>query len=103
MYERNAIIIERFFNNLFGYDIKNNIKANYEYYCELIDVSERYKTVTEEEEEIIIEYDIIANKIRDIQKKQEILNKKNSQLQQERNEVFENIEEDANLIQKKTR
>ena len=101
MYERNAIIIERFFNNLFGYDIKNNIKANYEYYCELIDVSERYKTVTEEEEEIIIEYDIIANKIRDIQKKQEILNKKNSQLQQERNEVFENIEEDANLIQKK--
>ena len=101
MYERNAIIIERFFNNLFGYDIKNNIKANYEYYCELIDVSERYKTVTEEEEEIIIEYDIIANKIRDIQKKQEILNKKNTQLQQERNEVFENIEEDANLIQKK--
>ena len=101
MYERNAIIIERFFNNLFGYDIKNNIKANYEFYCELIDVSERYKTVTEEEEEIIIEYDIIANKIRDIQKKQEILNKKNSQLQQERNEVFENIEEDANLIQKK--
>ena len=48
MYERNAIIIERFFNNLFGYDIKNNIKANYEFYCELIDVSERYKTVTEE-------------------------------------------------------
>ena len=101
MYERNAIIIERYFDNLFGYNLKNNIRANYSYYCELIDASEKYKTVTEEEEEIIIEYDIIANRIRDIQKRQESLNKKSIQMQQERSEIFENIDEDANIIQKK--
>ncbi len=101
MYERNAIIIERYFDNLFGYNLKNNIRANYSYYCDLIDASEKYKAVTEEEEEIIIEYDIIANRIRDIQKRQESLNKKNIQMQQERSEIFENIDEDANIIQKK--
>ncbi len=101
MYERNAIIIERYFDNLFGYNFKNNIKVNYSLYCELIDVSEKYKAITEEEEEIIIEYDIIANRIRDIQKTQESLNKKNIQFQEERNKIFENIDEDANLIQKK--
>ncbi len=101
MYERNAIIIERYFDNLFGYNFKNNIKVNYSLYCELIDASEKYKAITEEEEEIIIEYDIIANRIRDIQKTQESLNKKNIQFQEERNKIFENIDEDANLIQKK--
>ena len=101
MYERNAIIIERFFNSMFGYDIKNNIKTNFTNYCELIEALEKYKKVSEEEEEIIIEYDIIANRIRDIQRKQENLNKKNLQFQQERNELFQNIDEDANLIQNK--
>lgn len=101
MYERNAIIIERFFNNMFGFDKKNNIKINFDNYSKLIQALEKYKNITEEEEEIIIDYDIIANKIRDIQKKQEALNKKNLQYQQERNDLFQNIDEDANNIQKK--
>ena len=101
MYERNAIIIERYFNSMFGYDIKNNIKSNFYNYCELIKVLENYKNSTEEEEEVIIDYDIIANKIRDIQKKQENLNKRNFQLQEERNNIFQSLDEDANLIQKK--
>ena len=100
MYERNAIIIERYFNKMFGYNIKNNIKTNFYNYCELIKASEKYKNSTEEEEEVIIEYDIIANKIRDIQKKQDDLNEKNLQLQSERNDIFQNLDEDANLIQK---
>ena len=101
MYERNAIIIERYFDKMFGYNIKNNIKINFENYCKLIKSLENYKNSTEEEEEVIIEYDIIANKIRDIQKKQNDLNKKNAQLQDERNNIFQNLDEDANLIQKK--
>ena len=101
MYERNAIIIERYFDKMFGYNIKNNIKINFENYCKLIKSLENYKNSIEEEEEVIIEYDIIANKIRDIQKKQNDLNKKNYQLQDERNNIFQNLDEDANLIQKK--
>ena len=29
MYERNAIVLERYFAKLFGYDEKSNIKNNY--------------------------------------------------------------------------
>ena len=101
MYERNAVIIERYFGNMFGYNIRNNIKRNFDNYCKLVEAAESYKKCTEEEEEIIIEYDIIANKITDIQKKQENLNKENIKLQDERNNFFENIDEDANIIQKK--
>ena len=101
MYERNAVIIERYFGKMFGYNIKNNIKCNFDNYSKLVEAAESYKKCTEEEEEIIIEYDIIANKITDIQKKQEYLNKENIKLQDERNNFFENIDEDANIIQKK--
>ena len=100
MYERNAIIIERYYNTMFGYNLKNNIKDNYTNYCKLIEQLEKYKNVSEEEEEIIIEYDIIANRIRDIQKKQDTLNKKNIQYQQERNMIFQNIDEDSYELQK---
>ena len=101
MYERNAVIIERYFGKMFGYNIKNNIKCNFDNYSKLVEAAESYKKCTEEEEETIIEYDIIANKITDIQKKQEYLNKENIKLQDERNNFFENIDEDANIIQKK--
>ena len=101
MYERNAVIIERYFGKMFGYNIKNNIKCNFDNYSKLVEAAESYKKCTEEEEEIIIEYDIIANKITDIQKKQENLNKENIKLQDERNNFFENIDENANIIQKK--
>ena len=101
MYERNAIILERYFDKMFGYNLKNNIKTNFLNYCDLIDVSEKYKNITEEEEEIIIEYDIIANRIREIQKAQEELKKKNEKLQSQREELFENIDEDSDSIQKK--
>ena len=101
MYERNAIVLERYFNQMFGYDMKNNIKENFKNYCELIDALQNYTNIMEDEEEAMIQYDSIANKIREIQKKQDILNKKNKKYQQERENIFETIDEDANIIQKK--
>ena len=101
MYERNAIVLERYFNQMFGYDMKNNIKENFKNYCELIEALQNYTNTTEDEEEAMIQYDSIANKIREIQKKQALLNKKNKKYQQDRENIFETIDEDANLIQKK--
>ena len=76
MYERNAIVLERYFNQMFGYNMKNNIKTNFKDYCDLVESLEKYKDITDEEDNIMQEYDSIANKIREIQKKQEILSKK---------------------------
>ena len=101
MYERNAIILERYFDKMFGYDMKYNIKTNFTEYSELVKCLEEYKNISEEEETMAQEYDAIANKIREIQKTQENLNKRNNKLQEERNELFQNIDENESNIQKK--
>ncbi len=101
MYERNAVVLERYFNQMFGYNMKNNIKTNFEDYCELVDCLERYHNISEEEENVIQEYDSIANKIREIQKIQESLNRKNSRLQEERATIVQNVGENAENIQRK--
>lgn len=101
MYERSAIILERYFDKMFGYDLKNNIKTNFIDYTELVECLEKYKNITEEEDNIIQEYERIANKIRESQKLQESLQKKNSKFQDERNNIFQNIDEDVVSMQKK--
>ena len=101
MYERNAIILERYFNQMFGYDMKNNIKTNFKEYCELVDCLERYKDISDDEDNIMQEYDLVANKIREIQKRQEMLSKRNLKYQQEREEMFQNIDENAESIRRK--
>ena len=101
MYERNAIVLERYFNEMFGYNLKKNIKANFIDYYELIDCLEKYKQISEEEENIVSEYDLIANRITEIQKNQEILNKKNIKFQQARMEIFQNIDDNSESIQRK--
>lgn len=101
MYERSAIVLERYFNQLFGYNMKNNVKTIFNDYCELVQELEKYKNIAEEEETIIQEYDAIANKIREKQKVQENLNKKNNKLQEEINNIFQNIDENTEVIQKK--
>ena len=101
MYERNAIILERYFDKMFGYDRKNNIKTNFTEYSELVKCLEEYKNISEEEEIMAGEYDSIANRIREIQRTQENLNKKNMKLQEERNNIFQNIDENASDIQKR--
>ena len=101
MYERNAIVLERYFNQMFGYNMTNNIKTNFTDYSELVECLDKYKDIAEEEDSIIQDYDLIANKIRDIQKKQETLGKKDLKYQGEREELFQNIDEDAEEIKRK--
>ena len=101
MYERNAIVLERYFNQMFGYNMKNNIKTNFKDYCELVEYFEKYRDITDEEDNIMQEYDLTANKIREVQKRQEILSKKMAKYQTEREDLFQNIDENSETIQKK--
>ena len=101
MYERNAVVLERYFDQMFGYNMKNNIKTNFNDYCELIDCLEKFQNISEEEETVIQEYDSIANKIREIQKMQENLNRRNVTLQEERESILQNVGENAETIQRR--
>ena len=100
MYERNAIVIDRYFSNIFEYDKKNNIKVNGNNYFELVDVLEKYQEASEIENNIMDEYEKIASKIKEIQKRQEILNKKNLKYFESRKSLFENLDEDEEELKK---
>ena len=100
MYERNAIVIDRYFSSIFGYDKKNNIKVNGNNYLELVDVLEKYQNASEIENNIMDEFEKIANRIKEIQKKQDGLNKKALKYFESRKSLFDNLDEDEDELKK---
>ena len=43
MYERSAIVLERYFDNLLNYRRECNLRDNYNNYCELVEKLEKYQ------------------------------------------------------------
>lgn len=93
MYERSAVVLERYFANSFYYGEKDRLISNFENYRMLIEVLEKYQEVSEAEDKIIIECEDIASQIKQIQKNQGSLHRKIIKLQEDRNSLFENIDE----------
>jgi len=101
MYERNAIVIDRYFANLFGYDQNNNLKNNSINYFELVNKVEQFQIASENENNIILEYEKVAGQIKETQKLQDVLNKRNAKYSEGRKSLFDNLEETANVLSKK--
>ena len=101
MYERNAIVIDRYFSEMFGYGDKNNLKNNYKNYYELIEKLEQYQESSKIEDKIMSEFDKIANEIKETQKTQDTLYKRNLKLQENRKDLFDVLDEDADSLRKK--
>ena len=95
MYERSAVVLERYFTESFYYSEKNRLKNNCENFRKLIEVLEKYQDVSEAEDKIIRECEDIASQIKQIQKNQGNIYRKTLKLQEERNSLFENIDETA--------
>ena len=91
MYERNAIVLERFFDDLFGNNEQNNLKNIFLKYDNLVECSAKYNEATNSEDKVMQEYDDIAGRIKNIQKNQEILSEKSVKFQEEINTIFQNI------------
>ena len=100
MYERSAIILEKYFAEKFGYKEKSNLKNNYANFYNLIEKLGKYLEATELEDNSIKEYEEIVDHIKQIQTKQSTLYKKAIKLQENRNLLFENIDEVAANIEK---
>ena len=73
MYERSAIVLERYLNKIFGQDNETSIKVSYKIYQDILEEMEKYQVITEEEEKVIDEFDEIAKKMQSIQRKQETI------------------------------
>ena len=101
MYERSAIVLEKNFNTILGFDQKTNLKTIYKDFKELTEEIEDYQQILEEEDKIINEFDKVANEIRKIQQEQKKLYKSNIKLEEDRNQLFDNLDEDPEIISKK--
>lgn len=101
MYERNAIVIDRFFTDLFGYGQTNNLKRNYLNYCDLIEKLKRYQEVSNSENNMMVEFEKVANDIKEIQKMQESYYRRCLKLQETRRNLFDNLEDSADVLKKR--
>ena len=101
MYERSAIVLEKYFNKIFGFNEKNNLKNLYNSYKNIIEEPCKYQAIIEEEEKQIEQFDQIANEIRNIQQEQKKLYKSNIKLEEDRNKLFDDLDEDPALLEKK--
>ena len=43
MYERSAIVLERYFDDLLGYSDKCNLRDNFNNYCNLVEKLEKFQ------------------------------------------------------------
>ena len=99
MYERSAIVLERYMEKILKLNKEYNLKRNSENYGELIKEIEDYQTVTERELEVIQEFDDTAKEIENLQQEQEKLYKENKKLEDERAQLFTELGEDAQVLE----
>ncbi len=92
MYERSAIVLERYFENLLGYRRECNLRDNFNYYCELVEKLEKYQTNYQKELIASQEYNVSLKKIKAIQLTQEKLYKNSANLEYNRYLLFSNVE-----------
>ena len=98
MYERSAIVLERYMEKVLKLNKEYNLKRNNENYNELINEIENYQNVTEKELEVIQEFDDTAKEIENLQKEQEKLYKANKELEEERAQLFTELGEEAEVL-----
>lgn len=98
MYERSAIVLEKYMEKVLKLNKQYNLKKNNENYSELINEIENYQNVTEKELEVIQEFDDTAKEIENLQQEQEKLYKENKQLEEERAQLFTELGEEAEVL-----
>ena len=88
MYERSAIVLEKYFEKLLGFNKENSIKENYKNYEKIIKETKEYQKILEEEDRVIKKFDEVVKEIEEIQKRQEKLHNNNIEMEDERNKLF---------------
>ena len=101
MYERSAIVLERYFEELLGNNNKNNLKTNFQNYSDIVEEMTQYDALVTEEEKVISKFDEVAGEIQTIQTIQEKLHKSNENIEEERNNLFSDLDQNPNSLDNK--
>lgn len=100
MYERSAIVLERFFSEFLGFNKVNNLKKNFDNYCELFEKFKIVQKANSEEFMALKDFQDAENEIEEIQNHEEKLYKKIAKLQYNRDLMFQDISQDPDEIEK---
>jgi len=92
MYERSAIVLERYFDNWLGLKNDCNIRDNYKNYCNIVEKLEKYQVNYQKEVIATKAYNEVLRRIKEIQAEQKELYKKSAKLEYNRNLLFNNID-----------
>ena len=101
MYERNAIVLERYFEKIFGLTKENSLKTNFENFIQIIETINDYKKIADEEETAIVKFDEVAEEIETIQKRQTKLHEMNIDLENQRDKYFNDLSENPSTLDNK--
>ena len=101
MYERSAIVLERYLEKILNLNKEYNLKDNYNNFTNIIEEIEKYQSITIQETNIIQEFDSMAEKIQEIQKKQEKISKINQKLENDRIKMFSDLGENSTTLESK--
>ena len=101
MYERSAIVLERYLEKILNLNKEYNLKDNYNNFTNIIEEVEKYQSITIQETNIIQEFDSMAEKIQEIQKKQEKISKMNQKLENDRIKMFSDLGENSTTLESK--
>ena len=88
MYERSAIVLEKYIEKILRLNKTYNLKKNSENYAELISELENFQITTDKDIKVIQELDDTVKKIENIQREQEKLYKANKRLEDDRVQLF---------------
>lgn len=100
MYERSAIVLERYFWNLFGFNKTSNLEQNYKNYCELFEKFNNFQESNNDEFQALEEFKNAEAVIEDIQSQEEKLYKKNAKYEYNRDLIFNDITQKPEEIEK---
>ena len=99
MYERSAIVLERYVEKILKFDKQFNLRSNYNNFKELIEELENYQIITTKEGKIIQEFEDTVRRIEDVQKEQEKIYRNTVKLEEDRNKLFKDLDEDAGSLE----
>lgn len=100
MYERNAIVLERYFYEIFDFKNSSNLRENYYNYRKLFESYGNLCDAKEKEKNCKDEFNNISKEISKLQKAQEKLYNKSAKFEYSRYIIFNNISESVEDIEK---
>lgn len=101
MYERSAIVLERYMEKILELNKTYNLKKNNENYNELINEIENYQNMTSQGIAVMQEFDNTVKQIENLQQRQEKLYKENKNLEETRTQLFKDLGEDSRTLEHK--